>query len=60
MCKFSLRTFGYVKTPSVMLGVAFFDFDCVVFQALPNSVHAENVSIAFFALKKEVLTFEYS
>ena len=60
MCKVSIYTFGYVKTPSVMLGVAFSDFGCIVFQARPNSVHAENVSIAFFALKKEVLTFEYS
>ena len=43
-----------------MLGVAFFDFEYTAFQAPPNSVLAEKVSIAFFALMKEVLTFGHS
>ena len=43
-----------------MLGVAFFDFECVVFQARINSVLAEKMSIASFALMKEVLTFGHS
>ncbi len=60
MCKFSFRTFGYVKTPSVMLGVAFSDFDCIVFQARPSSVHAVKGSTAFSFLTKKRLTFEYS
>ena len=40
MCKSSIYAFGYVKTPSVRLGVAFSDFDCIVFQAWPSSVPA--------------------
>lgn len=51
---------GYVKTPSVMLGVCFFAPCYIAFQARPNSVPAENVSAAFFSPKKGVSTFGYS
>ena len=58
MCKSSIYTFGYVKTPSVMLGVCFLAPCYIAFQARPNSVPAENVSAAFFSPKKGVSTFD--
>jgi hypothetical protein len=50
---FDKQVFGYVKTPSVMLGVAFSDFDCIVFQAQPSSVPAVKGSTAFSFPTKE-------
>jgi hypothetical protein len=50
---FDKQVFGYVKTPSVKPGVAFSDFDCIVFQAQPSSVPAVKGSTAFSFPTKE-------
>ena len=58
MCKF-VFSLGYVKTPSVMLGVCFLAPCYIAFQARPNSVPYEypKVDTPFFGEKKAADTF---